>query len=58
MSTSQSFPTASTPSTLLEAASFPDDCLPPEAEYQSRDELITGIQHEVSNLISVNIIFF
>jgi hypothetical protein len=26
-----------------ELASFPDDCLPPEAEYNSRDELVTAI---------------
>ncbi|KAM5513587.1 hypothetical protein FOXYSP1_04554 [Fusarium oxysporum f. sp. phaseoli] len=26
-----------------ELASFPDDCFPPEAEYNSRDELVTAI---------------
>jgi hypothetical protein len=25
-----------------ELASFPDDCLPPEAEYNSRDDLVTA----------------
>lgn len=43
MSTSQPFLTASPPPAGLEDASFPDDILPPEAEYQSRKALVTAI---------------